>query len=86
MSTPSDRQSSTGFGRRAEPGGPLDGYWDKGVFIDWDPRDSGAIDGIVDAAVGVFPQDTMKRLRALKQKHDPHNVFKMGAWQYEANK
>ncbi len=155
-------------------------YWDKGVFIDWDPRDSSAINGIVDAAVkhwsekpgfasklstfmlflevngavgradpastsfaarrgrvwcsaiiswpgddaskraaskkwcdglvaslsryhvttylnnampeseremlGVFPQDTMKRLRALKQKHDPNNVFKMGAWQYEANK
>ena len=34
----------------------------------------------------VFPQDTMKRLRALKAKHDPDNLFKMGAWQYEANK
>jgi len=155
-------------------------YWDKGVFIDWDPRDSKAVNGIVDAAVhhwsekpefasklstfvlfmevngavgrvdpastsfagrkgrlwcstiiswpgddvskratskkwcdtlvaslsryhvttylnnampesetemlGVFPRDTMKRLRALKQEHDPNNVFKMGAWQYEANK
>ena len=34
----------------------------------------------------VFSQDTMKRLRALKAKHDPDNLFKMGAWQYEANK
>lgn len=33
----------------------------------------------------VFPQGTLKRLRALKAKHDPHNLFKMGAWQYEAN-
>jgi FAD/FMN-containing dehydrogenase len=36
--------------------------------------------------LGVFPQDTMKRLRALKAEHDPNNLFKMGAWQYEANK
>ena len=35
--------------------------------------------------LGVFPEATMKRLRALKAKHDPDNVFKMGAWQYEAN-
>jgi FAD/FMN-containing dehydrogenase len=34
----------------------------------------------------VFPQVTMNRLRALKQRIDPDNVFKMGAWQYEANK
>jgi FAD/FMN-containing dehydrogenase len=155
-------------------------YWDKGVFIDWDPRDSAAVSGIVDAAVeqwsekpgfasklstfvlfmevngavakadpastsfaarkgrlwctcligwpdddasqraaskkwcdafvaklarfrvttylnnampesevemlGVFPQESLKRLRALKEKHDPHNLFKTGAWQYEANK
>jgi FAD/FMN-containing dehydrogenase len=155
-------------------------YWDKGVFIDWDPGDPSAVNGIVDATVkhwsekpefasklstfvifmevngavskadpastsfaarngrlwctsiiswpdddvakraaskqwcdgfvaalsrfhvttylnnampesetemlGVFPQDTMKRLRALKQTHDPNNLFKMGAWQYEANK
>ena len=155
-------------------------YWDKGVFIDWDPSDSRAVSSIVDAAVKqwsekpefasklstfllfmevngavakadpastsfagrkgrlwcscitswpddnasqraaskkwcdglveklsrfhvttylnnampeseaemleVFPQETMKRLRALKQKIDPDNVFKMGAWQYEANK
>jgi len=155
-------------------------YWDKGVFIDWDPRDATAVDSIVDGVVmhwseqpefasklstfilfmevngavgradpastsfagrqgrlwcscitswadddvskraaskkwcdafvaklsrfhvttylnnampeseaemlGVFPQDTMKRLRALKEKHDPDNVFKVGAWQYEANK
>jgi FAD/FMN-containing dehydrogenase len=155
-------------------------YWDKGVFIDWDPSDPSAMDSIVDAAVKqwsekpqfasklstvilfmevngavgradpattsfagrkgrlwctciagwpdddasqraaskkwcdafvaklsrfhvttylnnampesdaemmeVFPQDTMKRLHALKQKHDPDNVFKMGAWRYEANK
>ena len=155
-------------------------YWDKGVFIDWDPENSSAVHGIVGAAVkhwgqmpefasklstfvilmevngavgradpastsfaarkgrlwctsiagwpdgdasrrvamkkwcdafattlspyqvtsylnnampeseaemlGVFPQDTMKRLRALKAEHDPDNLFKMGAWQYEANK
>jgi FAD binding domain len=155
-------------------------YWDKGAIIDWDPRDSSAVNSIVDAAMkhwsekpefasklstfiifmevggavgradpastsfaarkgrlwcsaiiswpdddvskraaskkwcdafvaklsrfhvttylnnampeseaemlGVFPQDTMKRLRALKAKHDPGNLFKMGAWQYEANK
>ncbi|NPC55818.1 FAD-binding oxidoreductase [Caenimonas soli] len=155
-------------------------YWDKGVFINWDPRDTSAVNSIVDvavkhwsekpefasklstfilfmevdAAVGradpastsfagrkgrlwcscitswpdddasqraaskrwcgelvaklsrfhvtsylnnampeseaemleVFPQDTMKRLRALKEKVDPNNVFKTGAWQYEANK
>jgi hypothetical protein len=36
--------------------------------------------------LGVFPQDTMKRLRALKAEHDPNNLFKIGAWQYEANK
>ena len=35
---------------------------------------------------GVFPEETIRRLRALKQKHDPNNMFKMGAWQYEANK
>ena len=35
--------------------------------------------------LGVFPQDTLKRLRALKEKHDPGNLFKMGAWQYQAN-
>ena len=35
--------------------------------------------------LGVFPPDTMKRLRALKQKHDPGNLLKMGAWEYEAN-
>jgi FAD/FMN-containing dehydrogenase len=155
-------------------------YWDKGVFIDWDPGDASAVNSIVDVAVkhwnekpdfakklstfilfmevngavgradpastsfaarkgrlwctcitswpdddvsqraaskkwcddfvaklgrfhvttylnnampeseaemlGVFPQDSMKRLRALKRKVDPDNVFKMGAWQYEANK
>ena len=155
-------------------------YWDKGVFIDWDPGDNSAVNRIVDAAVKqwsekpafasklstflifmevngavaradpastsfagrkgrlwcscitswpdddasqraaskkwcddfveklsrfhvttylnnampeseaemleVFPQETMKRLRALKQRIDPDNVFKMGAWQYEANK
>lgn len=154
-------------------------YWDKGVFIDWDPRDSNAVNSIVDAAVkhwsdkpafasklstiilfmevngavgkadpastsfaarkgrlwctcitswpdsdvsqraasktwcdglvttlrpfhvttylnnampesdaemlGVFPLDTITRLRALKDKHDPHNVLKTGAWQYDAN-
>jgi FAD/FMN-containing dehydrogenase len=35
---------------------------------------------------GVFPEETLKRLQALKKKHDPNDVFKMGAWQYEANK
>jgi FAD/FMN-containing dehydrogenase len=35
--------------------------------------------------LGVFPEDTMKRLRALKAKHDPNNVFKTGAWHYEAH-
>jgi len=35
--------------------------------------------------LGVFPQDTMKRLRVLKEKHDSGNLFKMGAWQYQAN-
>jgi hypothetical protein len=155
-------------------------YWDKGVLIDWDPRDAGAVTSIVDAAVkqwsdrpeyasklstfilfmevngavgkadpastsfaarkgrlwctcitgwpnddvsmragskkwcddfvarlsrfhvttylnnampvteaemlGVFPQDTMKRLRALKEKHDRGNLFRMGAWEFSANK
>lgn len=154
-------------------------YWDKGVFINWDPNDKNAIDKIVDTAVGhwdekpafasnvstfilfmevngavgkgdsastsfaardgrlwctaiiswsddddtkratskkwcddfiqklnpyhvttyinnampesdsdmlgVFPEDTMNRLQALKAKHDPNNVFKSGAWHYEAN-
>ena len=36
--------------------------------------------------LGVFPQDTIRRLRALKEKYDPNNLFKTGAWQYEANK
>ena len=35
--------------------------------------------------LGVFPADTMKRLRALKQKHDPGNLLRMGAWEYGAN-
>jgi hypothetical protein len=154
-------------------------YWDKGVFIDWDLSDKGAVNSIVDTAVqhwdekpdfaskmstfilfmevngavgkadpestsfsardgrlwctaiiswsddddskraaskkwcdtfvqklspfhvttylnnampesdsemlGVFPETTMNRLRSLKAKHDPDNVFKTGAWQYEAN-
>ena len=33
----------------------------------------------------VFPEETMKRLRNLKKKHDPEGKFKAGAWQYEAN-
>lgn len=155
-------------------------YWDKGVLIDWDPRDADAVTSIVDAAIkqwsdkpayasklstfilfmevngavskadpastsfaarkgrlwctcitswpsddasmragskkwcddfvvrlsrfhvttylnnampvteaemlGVFPQDTMKRLRALKEKHDRGNLFRMGAWEFSANK
>jgi hypothetical protein len=36
--------------------------------------------------LGVFPQDTMKRFAGLKAEHDPNNLFKIGAWQYEANK
>jgi hypothetical protein len=36
--------------------------------------------------LSVFPADTMKRLRVLKSEHDPNNLFKVGAWQYEANK
>ena len=154
-------------------------YWDKGVFIDWDPSDTNAVNSIVDTAIphwnekpdfasklstfilcmevngtvgkadpestsfaarggrlwctaiiswsdddaskraaskkwcdafvqklspfhvttylnnampesdsemlGVFPEATMNRLRALKAKHDPDNVFKTGAWHYEAN-
>ena len=154
-------------------------YWDKGVFVDWDPRDNRAVQAIVDTAVKtwnkksefasktctfllfmevngavgeadpastsfgarggrlwctaltgwsddddnkrttckkwcdsfveslkpfhvttylnnampenenemrrVFPEETMKRLRALKKKHDPEGMFKTGAWQYEAN-
>lgn len=35
---------------------------------------------------GVFPEETLKRLQALKKKHDPNNMLRMGAWQYEANK
>jgi hypothetical protein len=155
-------------------------YWDKGVFIDWDPDDSAAVDKIVATAIKywnekpsfasklstfllfmevngavadpdpsstsfsarngrlwctaltswpdddeeqrtaskrwcdafvaelspfhvttylnnampenefemqkVFSEKTIARLQALKKKHDPTNVFKMGAWQYEANK
>ena len=33
----------------------------------------------------VFPEETMKRLRALKKKHDPEGMFKTGVWQYQAN-
>ena len=33
----------------------------------------------------VFPEETMERLRALKSQHDPEDIFKTGAWQYEAN-
>jgi len=29
---------------------------------------------------GVFPEETIKRLAVLKTKHDPGNMFKMGAW------
>jgi len=35
--------------------------------------------------LAVFPETTMRRLNALKKKHDPENLFKTGAWQYEAN-
>jgi len=154
-------------------------YWDKGVFIDWDPKDARAVQNIIDIAIqhwnakpgfvskastfllfmevsgavgeadpastsfaarggrlwctaltgwpddddaqraackkwcddfvdalgsfqvttylnnampasekemlAVFPEQTMKRLNALKKKHDPENLFKTGAWQYQAN-
>ena len=154
-------------------------YWDKGVFIDWDPSDTDAVNSIVDTAVqhwddkpgfaskmstfilfmevngavgkadpestsfaardgrlwctaiiswsddddskraaskkwcddfvqklspfhvttylnnampesdsemlGVFPEATMNRLRALKAKHDPDNIFKTGTWHYETH-
>jgi len=33
----------------------------------------------------IFPVETMQRLRALKEKHDPEGMFKTGAWQYKAN-
>jgi hypothetical protein len=35
--------------------------------------------------LNVFPEKTMKRLDALKKKQDPDNLFKTGAWKYEAN-
>jgi hypothetical protein len=34
---------------------PYDGnYWDKGVFIDWDPNDEDAVQKIVDAVVNAW--------------------------------
>ena len=74
-------------------------YWDKGVFVNWDPSDDKAVQAIVDIAIStwnkksefaskmrrVFPEETMQRLRNLKKKHDPEGMFKTGAWQYEAN-
>jgi FAD/FMN-containing dehydrogenase len=33
----------------------------------------------------VFPEETMKRLQALKRKHDPQGMFRAGAWDYRAN-
>jgi hypothetical protein len=33
----------------------------------------------------VFPEQTMQRLNGLKKRHDPDNLFKTGAWQYQAN-
>jgi hypothetical protein len=35
--------------------------------------------------LGVFPEATMDRLRAIKAKHDPENMFKTGAWHYETH-
>ncbi|MEZ5284679.1 MAG: hypothetical protein R2712_07710 [Vicinamibacterales bacterium] len=35
--------------------------------------------------LAVFPEQTLTRLNALKKKHDPENLFKIGAWQYDAN-
>ena len=34
---------------------------------------------------GVFPEETIKRLQNLKTKHDPDEMFKAGAWDYQAN-
>ena len=34
---------------------------------------------------GVFPEETIKRLRNLKKKYDPDGMFRAGAWDYEAN-
>jgi len=44
-----------------------------------------AMPGSEEEMLGVFPKRTMARLQALKKKHDPDNVFRTGAWQYEAN-
>jgi FAD/FMN-containing dehydrogenase len=35
--------------------------------------------------LSVFPEATMNRLRALKARHDPDNVFRTSAWQYETH-
>ena len=34
---------------------------------------------------GIFPEETIKRLQALKKKHDPDGMFREGAWDYQAN-
>jgi len=33
----------------------------------------------------VFPEETIGRLRKLKEKHDPDGMFRAGAWDYQAN-
>jgi FAD/FMN-containing dehydrogenase len=33
----------------------------------------------------VFPEETIKRLRDLKQRYDPDGMFRAGAWDYQAN-
>lgn len=35
--------------------------------------------------LGIFTADAMTRLKALKGKHDPNNMFKMSAWNYKVN-
>jgi FAD/FMN-containing dehydrogenase len=33
----------------------------------------------------IFPEETIRRLRNLKEKHDPDGMFRAGAWDYQAN-
>jgi hypothetical protein len=35
--------------------------------------------------LGIYTLDAMMRLKALKGKHDPNNMFKMSAWNYKVN-
>jgi hypothetical protein len=38
-----------------------------------------------DEMLGVFPEETTERLQKLKAKHDPDGMFRVGAWDYQAN-